>query len=97
MQYTKEDNVWSVAYEAENGAANHAVYYLNLSEGKFEVNQGIVYDAVANENAPWFMAYDLDWDVSNDTALTEDVAEGIMDAERNNYTAIEYRPYSQYK
>ena len=97
MQYTKEDNVWSVAYEAENGAANHAVYYLNLSKGKFEVNQGIVYDAVANENAPWFMAYDLDWDVSNDTAITEDIAEGIMDAERNNYTAIEYRPYSQYK
>ena len=96
-QYAEEDNMWYVAYEAENGAANFAVYYLYLSEGKFEVIQGILFDAVASENAPWFMVYDLDWDVSNDMPIDEDTANAVMNAERNNYTNVEYIPYSLYK
>ena len=97
MQYAEEDDVWSVAYEAENGAANHAVYYLQLVEGEFEVIQSIIFDALANEGAPWFMAYDLDWDVSNDTPIDEDTASAVMEAGRNIYTAIDYLPYSLYK
>ena len=97
LQYAEEDNLWSVANEAENGAANRAVYYLQLIEGEFEVMQGIVFDAAANEKAPWFMAYDLDWDISNDTPIDEDTANAIMNAGRNTYTAQEYFPYSLYK
>ena len=33
LQYAEEDDLWSVAYEAENGAANRAVYYLQLQGG----------------------------------------------------------------
>jgi hypothetical protein len=97
LQYAEDDAIWSVAYEAENGAANYAVYYLQLSEGKFEVIQGVLFDAIANENAPWFMAYDLDWDVSNDTPIDEDLFNDVMESERNIYAATEYTPYSQYK
>ena len=97
MQHAEEDGLWSVAYEAENGAANHAVYYLQLVEGEFEVIQSIIFDALANESAPWFMAYDLDWDVSNDTPIDEDTASAVMEAGRNIYTAIDYLPYSLYK
>ena len=97
LQYAPEDNLWSVAYEAENGAANFAVYYLQLSEGEFNVIQGVVFDAVVNENAPWFMTYDLDWDVSNDTPIDEDTANSVMTAGRNIYAAQEYFPYSLYK
>ena len=97
LQYAEEDNLWSVAYEAENGAANHAVYYLQLFEGEFSVTQGIIFDAAADEENPWFMTYDLDWDVSNDTPIDEDTANAVMEAGRNIYTAIEYLPYSRYK
>lgn len=97
LQYAEEDGIWSVAYEAENGAANHAVYYLQLSGGQFNVIQGIVFDAVANEQAPWFMAYDLDWDVSNDMPIKEDTANSVISAGRNIYTAAEYFPYCLYK
>ena len=97
LQYAEEDNLWSVAYEAENGAANHAVYYLQLIDGEFHVIQGVVFDALANEDDPWFMAYDLDWDVSNDTPIDEDTATVVMQAGRNIYTAPEYLPYSLYK
>ena len=96
LQYAEEDDLWTVAYEAENGAANRAVYYLYLSEGEFNVIQGIIFDAVADEKSPWFMAYDLDWDVSNDMPIDEETANAIMNAERNNYTTTEYFPYSFY-
>ena len=87
--------VWD--YEAENGAANFAVYYLMLQEGNFEVMQGIVFDALANESEPWFMAYDLDWDVSNDTPIDEKTANSVIAAGRKIYAAQEYFPYSLYK
>jgi hypothetical protein len=97
LQYAEEDDLWSVAYEAENGAANRAVYYLQLVNGQFEVTQGVVFDAIANEDAPWFMAYDLDWDVSNDTPIDEDTANSVMNAGRNTYAAQKYFPYILYK
>ena len=97
LQYAQEDDLWSVAYEAENNAANRAVYYLQLVEGEFKVVQGVVFDAITNENAPWFMTYDLDWDVSNDTPIDENTADSVMKAGRNIYAAQEYCPYSLYK
>ena len=97
LQYSQEENLWTVAYEAENGAANHAVYYLQLVEGEFQVIQGVVFDAMANESAPWFMSYDLDWDVSNDNSIDEETANAVMTAGRNLYTATEYFPYCLYK
>lgn len=97
LQYAQEDDLWSVAYEAENNAANRAVYYLQLDEGEFKVVQGVIFDAITNENAPWFMTYDLDWDVSNDTPIDENTADSVMNAGRSTYTAQEYFPYSLYK
>ena len=86
-----------MAYEAENGAANYAAYYLQLQDGEFKVMQGIVFDALADEKNPWFMAYDLDWDVSNDTPIDEETANSVMAAGRKIYAAQEYFPYSLYK
>ena len=97
LQYAQEDDLWSVAYEAENGAANHAVYYLNLVNGEFQVIQGVIFDMIANEKAPWFMAYDLDWDVSNDMPISEDTANAVINAGRNTYSATEYFPYCLYR
>lgn len=96
LQYAQEDNLWSVAYEAENGAANRAVYYLQLQDGEFQVTQGVIFDMRANENKPWFMTYDLDWDVSNDTPIDEETANSIIEAGRDIYAAQEYFPYSLY-
>ena len=97
LQYAQEDDLWSVAYVAENGAANHAEYYLQLQDGEFNVTQGVIYDAFANEKAPWFMTYDMDWDVSNDTPIDEATADAVLKAGRDIYAAQEYFPYSLYK
>lgn len=97
LQYAEEDDLWSVAYEAEKGDTNRAVHYLQLVEGEFTVSQGVIFNAAEGENNPWFMAYDLDWDVSNDTPIDEDTANAVLKAGRNTYAAQEYFPYSLYK
>ena len=96
LQYIEEDRMWYVVNECTNGAANHATYYLMLSEGKLEVVQGIVFDALADEESPWFMTYDLDWDTSNDVPIDEATAEAILESNRKHYTALEYFPYIFY-
>ena len=96
LQYVEEDRAWYVAHEASNGAANSATYYLMLNEGKFEVVQGIVFDALADEKDPWFVTYDLDWDVSNDQPIDEKTANAILESNRKLYTALEYFPYIFY-
>ena len=97
LQYADEDGLWYISYVAENGAANHAVYCLQMFDGKLEVSQGVIFDAAFDEAAPWFMAYDLDWDVSNDTPIDEDLANAVIDAHMRIYTTAEYIPYSQYQ
>ena len=97
LQFSEEDNAWYVANEGSNGAANNGTYYLMLLEGKFEVMQGIVFDAMADEENPWFMAYDLDWDASNDEPIDEETANAILESNRGIYTSLEYFPYSLYK
>ena len=67
-----------------------------LNEGKFEVVQGIVFDALADEKDPWFVTYDLDWDVSNDQPIDEKTANAILESNRKLYTALEYFPYIFY-
>ena len=96
LQYGEEDQMWYIVNEASNGAASHATYYLMLNEGKFEVVQGVVLDAMANEQNPWFLTFDQDWDVSNDEHIDEATANSILDVNRNYYTALEYFPYIYY-
>ena len=96
LQYVEEDNMWYVVNEGSNGAYSHATYYLMLSEGKFEVMQGIIFDAMADEKNPWFMTYDLDWDAANYEPIDEETANAILDANRKHYTALELFPYIFY-
>ena len=96
LQHVEEDRMWYVAYEGDNGAANYATHYLMLSEGKIEVVQGIVFDAMASEKEPWFLTHDLDWDVSNDEPIDEETAKAILESNRKLYTALELFPYIYY-
>ena len=97
LEYVEEDRMWYVINEGSSSAFSHAAHYLMLNEGKLEVTQGIVFDASVDENNPWFMTYDLDWDTSNDEPIDEETANAILDSHRNHYTALEYFPYIFYK
>ena len=88
--------MWYVVNEGSGSAFNHATYYLMLNEGKLEVVQGIVFDAAADEQNPWFLTYDLDWDVSNAEPIDEATAIAILESNRKLYCALEYFPYIYY-
>ena len=97
LQYVEEDNMWYVANEASNNASSHATFYLMLCEGELQIMQGIAFDAEADAENPWFMTYDMDWDVSNDEPIDEDMADALLETNRSHYTALEYFPYIFYK
>ena len=97
LQFVEEDNMWYVVNEASNSAANSATYYMMLTEGQLQVTQGIVYDAEADAENPWFMTYDEDWDTSNDDPIDEEMANSILEANQKHYAAVEYFPYNLYK
>ena len=97
LQYVEEDNMWYVANESSDYISGHGTYYLMLMEGELNVMQGILYNSKADAQNPWFMTYDMDWDVSNDEPIDEDMAEAILESNRSHYTALEYFPYILYK
>ena len=85
-----------IANEASNIAFNSAWYYYSLTDGKLELIQGVVFNAEENEDNPWFITYDEDWDVSNDDHDVEGMAESIIDSYTKNYTTLEYTSFSEY-
>ena len=91
-----EEGAYMIANEASNSAYNSAWYYYSLIDGQLEIMQGIVFDAEADEKNPWFITYDEDWDVSNDTPDEDDMAQDIIEANTNTYTTMEYIPFVQY-
>ena len=93
LEYVEEDNMWYVVNEGSSSAFSHATYYLILNEGMLEGIQGIVIDASADEQNPWFLTYNMDWDVSNDEPIDEETANAILDSHRNCYIALEYFSY----
>ena len=97
LHYAEEDCCWYIVNEASSSAACHATYDLMLCEGRLEVIQGILFDATADEKNPWFMTYDMDWDVANDDPIDEDMANSILQSYRSQYIALEYFPYIYYK
>lgn len=97
LQFVEEDNMWYVANEGSSGAFCSAYYSMMLIDGKLEVMQGVIYDSQADPENPWFMAYDMDGDTSNDDPVDEDTAIAIREINRSHYTAIEYFPYILYK
>ena len=96
LRHSEQDGLWTVALEAENGAASRAVYYLQLVAGQFQVTDGVICDYLVSETDPWFATTDMDWDVSNDTPITTDTANATMAAGKATYVAADYTPYSLY-
>ena len=92
-----EEGGYMIANEASNTAYNSAWYYYSMSEAKLELSQGVVFDAAADEDQPWFITYDEDWDTSNDTHDVEGLAQSIIEANTKSYTALDYTPFSSYK
>lgn len=95
VEYTSEDDLWLIAHSASNGATNSADHFYRLAEGRLEVVQAVVFDAQADEENPWFLAYDNDWDTTNDTPTDEATALAILESHRSAYAVLSYIPFSE--
>lgn len=91
----QEEGVYMLENQASNGAANFAHHYYTLRDGALKVQQAIVFDAMADAENPWFMAYDEDWDTSNDSPVEEELALDIIDAYSRTTIVPEYTPFSE--
>ena len=91
-----EEGIYMIANEASNSAYSCAWYYYTLSGGELELIQGVVFDGSVDENNPWYLTYDTDWDVSNDTHDTDGVAESLVEVYTKQYATLEYTPFSEY-
>ncbi len=50
---------------------------------------------VTSESGAWYMTYDTDCDVSNDTPSDEAACQAIIDSHTERYTALDYTPYTE--
>lgn len=92
----QEEGGYIIANVASSGAANSAWYYYCLNGDKADVVQAIVYDASSNPDSPWYMAFDEDWDTTNDTPVDEAMAQDIIQSFEDTYTRPELCPFSLY-
>lgn len=95
LQRVGEAQTWQIVNEANNNIASFATYYMTLEEGKLKVTQGVVFDAFADEENPWFLTTDHDWDVSNDTPIDAEIADEILESNRHQFAAPEYTSYAE--
>lgn len=82
--------------EGHNSAFQMGYQFFWLKNGELVLNNAIIADYHANEGAPWYLAKDEDWDVSNDTKLSTQQAESWIKAYQQNFVEPDYAPFSQY-
>ena len=90
VEYLADENAWLIANEGSNGAASSVWFYYGLRNGELALMQG-----VTSESGAWYMTYDTDYDVSNDTPSDEATCQAIIDSHTEHYTALGYTPYSK--
>ena len=66
---------------------------LMMGDGELYLHCALLYDFSVNSEDPWFLAYDDDWDISNDKKVSTSFAESAVRAYEDNYVSPEYVPF----
>lgn len=88
-----DEGVYMLEHQGSNNAANFVHCYYTLLGSRLLLQQGIVFDAMADEDNPWFVTYDEDWDTSNDRAIDEELALDIINAYSQKNIVPKYTPF----
>ena len=81
-----------IANEGSNGAASSGWLYYTVTGDVLSIQQAVMFDAAADEENPWFMAYDDDWDTSNDKPIDEDTADSVINSYTEKYAKLDWTP-----
>lgn len=97
----EEAGGYQLAKVGSGGSSFSGWHYYILNETKMQVIQAIMYDIGNDPDHPWYMAYDEDWDVTNDTPIEEKLAEDIIASYEGRYMMLEdfdnYFSFQYYK
>lgn len=97
----EEAGGYQLANVGSGGASFSGWHYYILNGTQMQVIQAIMYDIGDDPEHPWYMAYDDDWDVTNDTPIEEKLAEDIIASYEGRYMLLEdfdnYFSFQYYK
>ena len=96
FEYLEQEHRYLIQNEASNGSANFATYYYRVKSGALALEEGVVFDATANSDSPWFHTSDLDWNPGNDQEISSDDAQEITDRHQNQVISLSYYPFTLY-
>lgn len=94
LEYHPDQDLYMIRNHASNGAANFAMYYYRLQEGALSLVEGILFDATANADSPWFYTTDEDWNPGNDTEIDSESAMAVTDGHEAQITVPDYYPFT---
>lgn len=85
---------FAIVNSASNSAFQHGyIIYLFKNHG-LELYCAMISDSSANEQEPWFLAYDMDWNVANDRKMSNKTAESTVKAYEDNYVYLDYTSFA---
>lgn len=93
----EEAGGYEIANTGSSGADSSAWHYYILNGQEMQVIQAIIYDGMTDLENPWYMAYDEDWDTTNDTPVDEKMAEDIIESYEKQYMKPDYMSFAYYK
>ena len=68
-----------------NSAAQFGCYFLKMKDSELVMQDGVIADYEVNAENPYFYTVDTDWDVTNDTPMSNEEAQALIDL----YTPVE--------
>lgn len=96
LEYDESKGQYLIANDASNGSANFANYYYRIENCALVLEEGIIFDATANSESPWFYTTDEDWDPSNDRETDSESAMAITDRHRSQVIVLPFYPFALY-
>lgn len=76
----EKDDVMYVLNAGSNNAYQYCCYFLKMKDSKLVMLDGVIVDYEVNTEHPYFYTVDTDWDVTNDTHMSNEEAEALFDS-----------------
>lgn len=92
---SEEEGGYFIVNTASAGAGLSSCSHYRLSGTELIVNQVIIAES-DGETTNWYMAYDTDWDTSNDSGIDEELATAVIDSMKSNIILPDYISFSLY-
>lgn len=82
-----------VAVRGSGGAGYTTYTFYTVEDYKLSVFGAVVYDADSSPEAPWFISYDDDGDISNDSPASQQQAQSLIAQYESRFISFPFTPF----